>query len=132
MNSRALVVLAALLLCAAVGVMSCSKSTSPKPVPPSATTFDLRFPANGTSQFFRFMTPGTYDYLCTPHRLSGMIGTVIVSDAAGADSDTVAVGVDGSGTEALLFTPSTVTIKTNGRVRWINRSSMLTHTVTYP
>ena len=126
------------VLCVALGVAAgigaCSSSNSgsgyPTAPPASGPSFNLGFPAKGSSQSFTFVDAGSWDYHCAPHQLMGMTGTVIVSAGATADSDTVAVGVDGSGVEHMVFTPSSVTIKPNGHVRWVNRSTSPVHTVT--
>lgn len=97
-----------------------------------STTFNLSFPATDASRSFAFPTAGTFGYHCNPHGAAGMTGTVIVSASATADSDTVAVGRDASYNAALSFKPNSVTIKPGGTVRWINRSAMVNHTVTYP
>ena len=114
-------------------VPACSKSTSPysSSGPPAGggTTFDLAFPAQGASQTFTFPDSGSFPYHCRAHGSSGMTGVVDVT-ASGADSDTVAVGVNGAGSPALRYTPSSVAIRPGGNVRWINRSAMTNHTVT--
>lgn len=136
MMSRRLV-LSIVSVLAAFTVITCSKAKNPASpggggggggTPP---TFSFSFPATGTSQKFTFDTPGTWDYHCIPHA-PGMSGTVVVSASATLDSDTVAVGRDASFNPALSFKPSTVTIKPGGSVRWVNRSSMTSHTVTRP
>jgi plastocyanin len=133
MHSR-LLLLPALAL--AVTLASCGSKSSTSPAgggsgPPTGPTFNLVFTAQGASQSFTFPDAGSWGYHRNPHGSIGMTGTVVVS-AAGADSDTVAVGVNGSGGAAFVFTPSTVTIKPGGHVRWINRSTMVNHTVTRP
>jgi len=40
--------------------------------------------------------------------------------------------VDVGGAVAFRFTPGTVTVKRGGVVRWVNSSSLTTHTVTRP
>ena len=114
-------------------VPACSKSTNPYssggPPAGGGTTFDLAFPAQGASRTFTFPDSGSFAYHCRAHQSQGMTGVVIVA-AAGADSDTVAVGVTGGGAAALKYTPSSVTIRPGGTVRWINRSTMTNHTVT--
>jgi len=91
-------------------------------------TFDFHFPATGTSQSFTFTDTGNWDYHCTPHAGSGMVGAVIVSASATDDSALVQVGH----ADSLRFFPAIVTIKTGGHVRWVNVSAMTTHTVTRP
>ena len=120
----------ALLLLTGCGSKTTSPASTGSP-PPTGPTFDLVFPATGSSQSFTFTDAGSWGYHCNAHQSLGMTGTVVVS-AAGADSDTVAIGVNGSGAAAFVFTPSTVTIKPGGHVRWINRSAMVNHTVTRP
>ena len=137
-DRRALVAFAAtgvvLGIALALTAPGCSKSTNPYPASGpgpggGSTSFNFSFPATGVSQTYTFADSGTFGYHCIVHGGLGMTGTVIVS-SAGADSDTVAVGVDGAGNPALRFTPSTVTVRPGGKVRWINRSTMTNHTVT--
>ena len=124
----------ALVLVLGLGLYSigCSKSTSPGGggggTPPAGPSFNFSFPAQGASAFFAFADAGTWGYHCIPHGGAGMTGTVIVS-AAGADSALVDVSSAGG---ALSFSPSSVTIKPGGTVRWVNRSTMTIHTVTRP
>jgi len=133
MPRRVLIAVVALVI--SLTIITCSKAKGPTSPGGggggSPPTFSLTFPATGTSRQFTFDTPGTWDYHCIPHA-PGMAGTVIVDAAATLDSDTVAVGRDASYNQALSFKPSTVTIKPGGHVRWVNRSSMTSHTVTRP
>jgi len=134
MHPRLLLLPALALATLTLGSCGSKSSTSPAgggSGPPTGPTFNLVFTAQGASQSFTFTDAGSWGYHCNPHGSLGMTGTVVVS-AAGADSDTVAVGVNGSGGAAFVFTPSTVTIKPGGHVRWINRSTMINHTVTRP
>lgn len=130
MNRRAVLVLAALFSFPVVVVIGCggggSKSTNPGGG--AGPSFDLRFPATGASQSFTFTPAGTWDYHCTPHGNSGMTGTVVVDMGSSNDSALVTVGPSNS----LTFSPSSVTIKPGGSVRWVNASSMTNHTVTRP
>jgi plastocyanin len=123
----------AILAITLAGCSAGNKSTAPVlgSGTPTGPSFNLGFPAKGASQTFTFADAGSWDYHCNPHG-PAMSGTVVVSASAPADSDTVAVGVNASGGAALVFTPATVTIKPGGRVRWINRSTMVNHTVTRP
>lgn len=131
MTRRSLVVLVALYAFAIAVIFGCggggSNSTAP-PGPGGGPTFDLSFPATGASRSFTFTDAGTWDYKCTPHQGSGMTGTVVVSAGSANDSALVTVGPSNS----LTFSPSSVTIKTGGTVRWVNASSMTIHTVTRP
>lgn len=114
----------------------CSKNNGTAPMGNTGgPAIDFTFPATGTSlanpgtsHQFQFTTEGTWAYHCIPHASSGMTGTVVVSAAAPADSAVVQVGAG----DALAFSPSSVTIKPNGFVRWVNVSSMTIHTVTRP
>ena len=132
---RGFVVLASLFLGTALVVAACSKSTNPTYGGGGGTvstgggpSFDLHFPATGTSQLFTFTTAGSWDYHCTPHGNLGMTGTVRVDTASTNDSVVVSVGPGNT----LTFSPSSVTIKPNGYVRWVNASTMTIHTVTRP
>jgi hypothetical protein len=124
MNRRAVIVLGVLLTFAVAVIIGCggssSKSTNPGGGGP---TFDLRFP----SQQFTFTTAGSWDYHCSAH--NGMVGVVVVDAASLNDSALVDVSSAGM---APTFTPSSVTIKPNGHVRWVNKSTMTNHTVTRP
>lgn len=115
---------------AAVSLLAaCSKSSSPTspggggnaPAP-----FNLGPFALGQSAKLVFPNAGTFGYHCTPHRTSGMTGTVTVSASATLDSVVVDIGTG----NVLAFTPSSVTIRPAGYVRWVNQSSMTNHTVT--
>ena len=137
MNSRLL--LAPALALVAITLASCgSKTTSPAAGGsgglPTGPSFNFAFPATGTSQSFAFADTGSWIYHCAAHgsQTGGMRGTVVVSATATADSGTVVVGVNPGGTDALVFTPATVTIKPGGHVRWINGSAMTDHSVTRP
>lgn len=123
----------AIVAIAFAGSPGCTKATTPTYGGTVATgpSFSLSFPAQGASQSLTFTDIGSWDYHCNPHG-PAMAGTVVVSASASTDTDTVAVGVNASGVAALVFTPATVTIKPGGHVRWINRSSMVNHTVTRP
>ena len=102
------------------------KSTQPEEVV-SGPTFDLRFPAQGYSNELAFTEAGDWNYDCRPHEVSGMRGLIRVRESSTRDSAQVSVGAGG-----LKFSPDTVTIKLNGKIRWVNVSSMLNHTVTRP
>jgi plastocyanin len=54
-----------------------------------ATTYDT-----GHSTEFTFETEGTYEYACEPHRSAGMLGTVVVTQNAGAEGG--AAGLPGN------------------------------------
>ena len=82
----------------------------------------------GTSHEFVFTTVGSWNYHCIPHASSGMTGTIVVSASSMVDSAVVQVGPS----DALVFSPASVTIKQNGKIRWVNMSSMTIHTVTRP
>ncbi len=92
-------------------------------------SFDLRFPAPGSSQQLTFASAdtGSWSYHCTPHQSMGMTGTVNVTATAASDTALVTVGVPDN-----RFSPATVAIKPNGHVRWVNGSTATIHTVTRP
>ena len=124
----------ALALFAAVLASCSNNSDSTSPVPPvTGPTFNLAFPAAGTagtpgtSNRLFFHDVGAWAYHCIPHGSSGMVGTVNVVVGA-ADSAFVQVGAG----NALVFSPSTVTVDTGGYVRWANVSGMTNHTVSRP
>jgi plastocyanin len=106
----------------------CSKKSPSQPEQVvSGPTFDLTFPAQGFSNELVFTEAGDWDYDCRPHEVSGMRGQIRVRESSTRDSALVAVGDGG-----LKFNPDSVTIKLGGRVRWVNVSPMLNHTVTRP
>ncbi len=132
MSPRSLGLLVALFLSTAVVIVACSKSTSPSygggggGGMGGGPSFNLTFPATGSSRTFQFTSAGSWAYHCTPHQSSGMTGTVVVSASSVNDSMLVMVGPGNT----LTFSPNSVTIKPNGNVRWVNQSSMTIHTVT--
>jgi plastocyanin len=94
----------------------------------SGPSLSLTFPTAGAVRFFTFTDVGSWDYHCIPHQSFGMVGTVVVDSNSVVDTATVDVG----GAVAFRFTPGTVTVKRGGVVRWVNSSSLTTHTVTRP
>lgn len=132
MNRRALLVLAALFTFTFAVILGCggggSKSTNPGGG--GGPSFNLTFPATGTSRSFTFTPAGSWVYYCAAHGspTSGMRGTVVVDMGSSNDSALVTVGPSNT----LTFSPASVTIKPGGSVRWVNASSMTNHTVTRP
>ncbi len=122
-----LLALALLLASGTASLSGCSNEPS-STSPPVATgpNFDFSFLQTGTSHELPFITVGSWDYRCVPHAGGGMTGTVIVSASAPNDSALVQVGPG----DALVFQPVSVTIKSGGKVRRVNVSSMTNHTVT--
>ena len=107
----------------------CSKDNTAAPTGSTGgPSLGFTFPSTGTSHQFQFTTEGTWAYHCVPHQSSGMTGTVNVNSSATDDSVLVQVGPS----DALSFSPASVSIKPNGTVRWVNVSSMTNHTVTRP
>ena len=49
-------------------------------LPEGASTFDSGNLAPGEVFEYTFTVPGRYDYVCVPHELAGMVGTVIVEE----------------------------------------------------
>jgi len=107
----------------------CSKQSAPTQPPEvvSGPTFEFTFPAQGVSHEFVFTEAGDWGYDCRPHELAGMLGMIRVRETSTRDSALVAVGSGG-----LRFNPDTVTIKLNGRIRWVNVSTVVNHTVSRP
>lgn len=131
MTRRATLVIAALYTFALVVIFGCgSGGGGGSPTNPGGAnpTFNLTFPATGHSQSFTFADAGTWNYRCSPHGSSGMTGSVTVSASAVDDSAVVNVGPGNTFT----FSPSSVSIKPGGYVRWVNQSNMTNHTVTRP
>lgn len=53
----------------------------PERIPEGGAAFDSGTMSEAGATFERtFETPGVYDYVCTPHRTVGMIGTIIVGE----------------------------------------------------
>ena len=133
MHARTTLVLAL----AVVGGLAagCSKSSAPTPPGGGGTgggpTFDFHFASIGESHSQVFSTAGSFPYHCTVHGSSGMTGTVTVDNSSVNDSATVKVGSDGV-SSAFSFTPSSVTIKPGGTVRWFRpaEASLSNHTAT--
>src|ERR1041385_1620849 len=69
----------------------------------------------GFSFTHTFSTEGSVPYFCIPHSGSGMTGAVTVSSSSTTDSVVVTVGPNATRT----FSPSSVTVKVGGHVRWI-------------
>jgi len=131
-HTPALLALVVVLLIAAGAVTllaaGCSSKSTSAPAVVTGPTFNFSFPATGVSHQLQFTEAGSWDYHCIPHQSFGMTGTVIVDASSAVDSALVQVG---PGT-ATVFQPSSVTIKLNGFVRWLNTGSMTNHTVTRP
>jgi plastocyanin len=106
---------------------ACSKKSS-NPYSPGGggggTTLNLDLVAGGGSASFTFATAGTFAYKCKVHPTIMFGDTVFVSGSSATDS--VVVNVVGLSTPG--FGPSNVTIKTGGKVRWVN-STGITHGV---
>jgi len=119
-----------LLALAALVPLGCGSSggggpTTPPPTP--GLTLAFTFPDDGTSRLHTFTAAGVFDYRCGPHGSSGMTGRVTVDAGSAVDSVVVSVGLGGN-----VFSPSNVTIKVGGYVRWIKPNGANNHTVTYP
>lgn len=56
-------------------------------LPQGASTFDSGDIAPGETFQHTFSAPGTYQYICVPHELAGMIGWVIVSESEMEDAN---------------------------------------------
>lgn len=135
MNRRALLVLGSLFMFAFIVILGCGGDDGPTNPGGGGgggggPTFNFTFPATGASHSLMFMDVGTWTYHCTPHgtQSSGMHGDITVD--AGSANDSVLIEV-GPG-NALVFSPSSATVKVHGIVRWVNSSSMTNHTVTRP
>jgi len=114
---------AALIVALAFAASCSSNKDSSSPQVMLGPTFDFMFAMNGTSHTRVFTEIGTWNYRCVSH--TGMNGTVIVDPGSANDSALVQVGAGGN-----FFSPASVTIKTNGSVRWVNVSALPNHTVT--
>ena len=118
-------------------LVGCSKSTSPTygggGGGGGGPAINFTFVNSGESHAFVYTQNGAWAYHCAAHAASGMTGTVNVA-AAGADSDSVAVGWTGNNTLGLGFFPSSVSIKTGGKVIWYRPGNvtMTNHSVVSP
>lgn len=100
-------------------VFGCSGDDDPTG-PGPGTGFNSGTLNAGASYQRTFATAATIGYHCTFHRSMGMTGTVTVVDGA-ADSAVVTAS-------GMVFSPSTVSIRPGGSVRWAVTGG--THTVT--
>jgi plastocyanin len=120
--SRSILVLAAMFLVAASLVfLGCSKNknpTSPYGGGPSgnpgggggAPLFDSSTLSAGANFVHTFPAAGTFGYHCNFHVSMGMTGTVTVVDGVVDSAVVVASGTS--------FTPSSVSVKPGGYIRW--------------
>jgi plastocyanin len=105
-----------------------SKDAGAPAVTTTGPTFNFTFPANGVSHEVQFPAVGSFNYRCATHGV--MTGTINVSTSATMDSLPNPVQVAPGG--VLTFSPSTVNIRPNGFVRWVNFSGATNHTATRP
>ena len=118
---------AALAIAGAITIHSCggssSKSTNPMSGGGGVEINSGNLPPGGSFQH-TFASAGTFPYHCTIH--AAMTGNQVVVDmASGNDSALVQI----VSMVAPGFSPSSVTIKPGGHVRWINVHTT-THTAT--
>ena len=135
MRKQALILALGGITVLALVIAACSKSSNPTSPyggggggGSTGPTFNFGPFATGQSAQQQFTTVDSFGYYCSPHRNSGMVGTVNVA-ATGVDSALVTIAPGNS----LTFTPATVAIKQNGFVRWVNAGTGTPmHTVTRP
>jgi plastocyanin len=123
---RALLAPLATALALTLVLPACSNnnnSYTPTTPPPTAELSSGNL-APGMVYQHTFANAGTYPYHCTIH--AAMTGNQVVVDA-GSAVDSAVVNIVSM--TAPGFSPSSVTIKPGGRVRWINTHTT-THTVT--
>src|SRR5436309_7838142 len=115
---RLLVSAAVVLLAVAIAVSACSKKSSKVTNPGGGGGLELDsgiIAANGGGFQHTFNTAGTFPYHCTIH--SAMTGnSVTVSTSSSVDSALVNI----VSSSAPGFSPSAVTVKVGGKVRWVN------------
>ncbi|HYM80311.1 MAG TPA: hypothetical protein VEY91_02740 [Candidatus Limnocylindria bacterium] len=125
MKSHSRMFAAAALLLTLALFAGCSDDTSPTNPPAGSTlTFNSGAMPNGRSFQMTFPTAGTAPYVCGIH--PGTMFGNSVTVAATATLDSVVVTIVSLSTPG--FSPSAVTIKPNGYVRWVNADAM-THSV---
>ena len=116
-----------LALVASLAILSGCSSKSSNPSAPNnggTGSLNLSLPPGGGSATQTFATAGNVPYKCAVHPGIMFGDSVIVTASAAQESVVVTVvGVSTPG-----FTPSTVSIKPGGSVRWINPTGM-THGV---
>jgi plastocyanin len=105
------------------GLPGCGSSSGPTTPPGGLELNSGNIPPGGVYQH-AFANAGTFAYHCTIH--AAMTGNKVVVDAA-ASADSAVVSIVSASSPG--FSPSSVTIKPGGHVRWVNAHSM-THTVT--
>ena len=135
MRKQALILALGGITVLALIIAACSKSDNPTGYGGgggggggAGPTFNFGPFATGQSAQQQFTTAGSFGYYCSPHKNSGMTGTVNVA-TTGDDSALVVIAQG----NALTFTPQVVNIKPNGFVRWVNASTNPPmHTVTRP
>jgi plastocyanin len=113
---------AALLL--PLSLAGCNGSSKGPTTPPASLELNSGAIPPGVVYQHTFASAGTYPYHCTIH--AAMTGNQVVVDAGSAVDSAVVSIVSMS---APGFSPSSVTIKPGGHVRWINAHTT-THTVT--
>jgi len=116
----------AIALLLGIGVIvSCSKKSSNPTSTGGGGGIDLGtlpLAAGGGSSFFMFNAAGTVAYKCAIHPTIMTGNSVTVSASSTVDS--VVVNVVSVSTPG--FSPSNVTVRVGGRVRWVNSTGSLT------
>lgn len=124
---RSVLYLSILVALSLAVLAACSKNSS-NPYSPGGggggTTLNLLLPSGGGSASVTFASAGTFAYKCKIHPTIMFGDTVFVSSSSATDS--IVVNVVGISTPG--FSPSNVTIKTGGYVRWVNPTGV-THGV---
>lgn len=60
----------------------------PERIPETAEPFDSASMVSGQTYEYTFTVPGTYDYVCLPHRHDGMVGRVVCGEPGGPATGT--------------------------------------------
>ena len=93
--------------------------------PPSGDSFDSGDMNQGQSFQFTFPTAATVGYHCRHH--AEMTGTISI---ATGQADSAVVSMVSNRPYGHAFSPSTVSIKPTGYVRWVNNDAGVVHTAT--
>lgn len=122
-KGRTLWTLMVIVVAVAASVLACSKNNPSNSTPGGLELDSGNIPSGGVFQH-TFANAGAYPYHCAIH--AAMTGNSVTVDVT-STTDSAFVQIVSMSTPG--FSPSTVTIKPGGHVRWLNVQGT-THTVT--